>query len=200
MYQQVKVSFDDESFSFWDPFKNTGFNASATILPVAEEVAKRTPGYLAYATLTTGLGLFLPPQGAIAVNIAYVAAAIARSHEDVETFCKDEGRVLLGCPSLHLALVGGALRALRFRTWRRLFVKATLFRLRYQVCMRRTLVYAQPFLVAARISPYDLDVGIGNRSQYGIGGRRVCGMHHRVPWPKLLIQSYHLGHDYFRLR
>lgn len=68
-----------------------------------------------------------------AVNVAYVVAALARSHEDVETFCKDEGMLLLVSPSVHLALVGSALRVARFRTWRRLFVKATLFRLRYQV-------------------------------------------------------------------
>lgn len=132
--QQVKVSFDDESFSFWDPFKNTGFNVSAAVAPIAEEVGRRGPGYLAYAAVTTGLGLFLPPKVLTAVNVAYVAAAVARSHEsDVETFCRDEGRLLLGMPSLHLAAAGSALRALRFRLWRRLFVRATLFRLRYQV-------------------------------------------------------------------
>lgn len=131
---QVKVSFDDENFSFWDPFKHTGFNASATVIPLAEEAAKRAPGYLAYATLATGFGLFLPPKAIVGVNVAYVVAAVARSHEGgVETFCKDEGRLLLGSPSVHLALVGTALRALRFRAWRGLFVRATLFRLRYQV-------------------------------------------------------------------
>lgn len=129
----MKVSFDDESFSFWEPFKNTGFNASKTIIPVAQDVGRRAPGYLAYAGVATGLGLFLPPKAMTAVNIAYVAAAVARSHEDVETFCKDEGRLLLGCPSLHVALVGSALRVMRFRAWRRLFARATLFRLRYQV-------------------------------------------------------------------
>lgn len=134
LISQVKVSFDDDSFSFWDPFKNTGFNLTAAVLPVAEEVGRRGPGYLAYAAASTGLGLFLPPKVLTAVNVAYVAAAVARSHESgVETFCRDEGRLLLGMPSLHLAAAGSCLRVLRFRLWRRLFVRATLFRLRYQV-------------------------------------------------------------------
>lgn len=131
----MKVSFDDDNFSFWDPFKNTaaGFNASAVIVPFVEEVAERAPGYLAYAALSTGLNLFLPPKAMAAINIAYFAVAVGRSHNGVEAFCKDEGRLLLGTPSLHLACIGGVLRTLRFRLWRGLFVRATLFRLRYQV-------------------------------------------------------------------
>lgn len=131
---KVKVSFDDESFSFWDPFKNKGFNLTRAVGPIAEEVGRRAPGYAAYAAASTALGLFLPPKVMTALNVAYVAAAVARSHEGgVETFCRDEGRLLLGMPSLHLAAAGTALRAARFRFWRRLFVRATLFRLRYQV-------------------------------------------------------------------
>ncbi|CAN0386229.1 unnamed protein product, partial [Ectocarpus fasciculatus] len=136
--KRVKVSFDDESFSFWDPFKNKGFNLTRTVGPIAEEVGRRAPGYAAYAAASTALGLFLPPKVMTAVNVAYVAAAVARSHEGgVETFCRDEGRLLLGMPSLHLAAAGTALRAARFRFWRRLFVRATLFRLRYQLRFMR---------------------------------------------------------------
>lgn len=130
---QVKVSFDDESFSFWDPFKHTGFNASSTLVPVAQEVGRKAPGYIAYAGFATALKLFLPPNALTALNVIGVAGALARPHEDVETFCKDEGMHLLLSPPIHVALVGSALRATRFKTWRRLFVKATLFRLRYQV-------------------------------------------------------------------
>lgn len=130
----MKVSFDDDSFSFWDPFKNTGFNLTAAVLPLAEQVSRRGPGYAANAAASTGLGLFLPSKVLTAVNVAYVAAAVARSHDGgVENFCRDEGRLLLGMPSLHLAAAGSCLRVLRFRLWRRLFVRATLFRLRYQV-------------------------------------------------------------------
>lgn len=129
----MKGNVDDESGSFWASFKNKGFNASATIVPIAQEVRDQAPGYLAYASLSTGIGLFLPPKATTAINIAYVAMAVARSHEDVKTFCKDEGRAVLVSPSLHLALIGTALRRLRFRLWRGLLVKATLFRLRYQV-------------------------------------------------------------------
>ncbi|CAN0041482.1 unnamed protein product, partial [Ectocarpus sp. 4 AP-2014] len=136
--KRVKVSFDDESFSFWDPFKNKDFNLTRAIGPIAEEVGRRAPGYAAYAAASTALGLFLPPKVMTAVNVAYVAAAVARSHEGgVETFCRDEGRLLLGMPSLHLAAAGTALRAARFRFWRRLFVRATLFRLRYQLRFMR---------------------------------------------------------------
>lgn len=131
--KQVKVSFDDESFSFWDPFKHTGFNASSTLMPAIEEAGRRAPGYVAYAGFATVLKQFLPPNVLTALNVIYIAGALARSHEDVEAFCKDEGTLLLLSPPIHVALVGSALRTTRFRMWRRLFVKATMFRLRYQV-------------------------------------------------------------------
>eukprot|EP00752_Nemacystus_decipiens_P005185 g4705.t1 len=154
--RQVKVSFDDDSFSFWDPFKSTGFNITAAVVPIAEEVGRRGPGYLAYAAASTGLGLFLPPKVLTAANVAYVAAAVARSHDSgVETFCRDEGRLLLGMPSLHLAAAGSCLRVLRFRLWRRLFVRATLFRLRYQLRFMR--IY-RPRWVTKGLSPLALIV------------------------------------------
>ena len=138
----MKPSFEDGNFSFWDPFKNKGFNASATIIPIAVEARKRAPGYLAYSVLLTGFRLFLTSRAATAINVAYVAMMVVRSHESVEAFCKDEGRVLLGSPSIHFALIGTALRVLRFRLWRGLLVKSTLFRLRYQVglCVRTRLL------------------------------------------------------------
>ncbi|CAM9430289.1 unnamed protein product, partial [Choristocarpus tenellus] len=130
--QKVKVSFDDESFSFWDPFKTNGFNASAVILPVATKVATSVPKSAAYAASATGMRWFLPPPAHNAVNLAYVAAALVRSH-DVESFCKGEGSRLLGSPPLHLALLGVILRVVRFRLWRKLVLKAGLFRLRTQL-------------------------------------------------------------------
>ncbi|CAN0006548.1 unnamed protein product [Scytosiphon promiscuus] len=156
--KRVKVSFDDESFSFWDPFKDNGFNASS-IVPIAQELGRRGPGYLAYAAVSTGLGLFLPPKVTTAVNIAYVVSAVARSYEsgdNVETFCREEGRVLLGMPSLHIAAVGSTLRALRFRLWRRLFVKATLFR--RIVCELRFMRIYRPRWVTGKSSPLTLVV------------------------------------------
>ncbi|CAN0152569.1 unnamed protein product, partial [Discosporangium mesarthrocarpum] len=130
------VSFDDENFSFWDPFKTSSFNASAVVLPVASKALRSAPMTLLNVATLTGLRWFLPPPALGTVNVAYIAAAMVRS-QDVETFCKGEAHKFLMSPSLHFSLLGSALRVVRFRLWRRLIFKAALFRMRNQLRFRR---------------------------------------------------------------
>lgn len=124
---------ETENFPFWDPFKITGFNASVELIPSYDEARRRAPGYLVKTGLTTSQKLFLPPKITTALSVGYLAARLAKSDGDMKHFMSDMAISLFGSPGFHIALLGTALRVIRFRRWRQLLVKTTIFRFRYQV-------------------------------------------------------------------
>ncbi|CAM9617108.1 unnamed protein product [Chrysoparadoxa australica] len=132
--QPVMVSYDDDSFSFWDPRKVD--NLQLNLTAVAAPALRAAPSYFAEGTLETGLAWLLPAPTWMTLRLGWLVRLVMSSQGPRE-FAVAAGSAFVLSPSVHVAVVAGFMRRLQHRTWRRLAFRAKLLRAVLQVRMRR---------------------------------------------------------------